>query len=1208
MKGGWTPYRSPGAAAIKKYFYGPEAEFDNYYFQGAEPGCAERIIHRAGAGEQTVAMSADDYEAWVDFTDPETGESRGTVRKNSLRFLEKNINVDKSLSLAAVDSPEVATALRAAMREAATATATYGGEHFTTRVTKGGVTRQVPVEQVEVAVIAHKSSRENEPHPHLHMQFSGRVYAEGAWRQLDTGQAWKHSGALNAHIEQTIHTHPGLRDALAANGFHFDPATGKVAETEPYVEQFSTRHAQIEHNKELLEKNWRADPANTGKQPGPGLHSAWDYMAWTGTAELEHIEDELIPRPEKTIEEPSSLEQPSLEERWRAELAEAGYRSPTSPVLEPGQPWPHREALAEQTLASLAAGRSSWSSADIRAEAARQITATGVIADRDTMTTRLEMLVTSVQAQCRSMADPRTSAPETARHWTAQSIIDTEDELKTRLATRAAADRPAVTGDQLKATFSMLNDEQAETVAALAAGTQLSVIEGYAGAGKTLVLGVAAELRGDRPLLTVTPTLKAAQEARSAGANAGSLHKLLYANGYRWNEQNQWTRLGPGETDPTTGKIFQLPPADSAYHLAPDTQIVVDEAGMLDQEAARALLSLADEHQADLALMGDRAQLSAVGRGGVLDMATRVTTHHVELDQVHRFGDDTDYADISKKLRNRQDLPQTFDRLYQRGDLRIHASQEDAQRALAAEAAADIRADRKIAVTVPTNATARELNETIQTERISTGQVSAGQAPAGHTTAHQGPDYESPATGSDGLGIYPGDTIMTRSNNTELGVANRESFHVVNVHHDGALTVAGEDRRHQHIDASYVAEHVHLGYAVTDYGNQGTTVDHGSVLVEEGMSGGGAYVGATRGREANTVHIVAEDTDDARAKFTRIMGTDRADRGLDQARRDLAEELSGIYPEPASAPEPAPERLNERVQRYVETLEERRNTWERYAEYTKPLHDYHQQVEDFRTRHGTTLPEAQIDAHTATRQARQAKQEAKEVYQQHRDDIYQQVKGQVGYQMRSLQTLEGHARNAGIFDVKGTKAKAHQQREALEAEHGVELPRGKRRVKHQHWTEDQNWVEQIAKDTTREALLADPGVLTAKQHASHAAEQAQHATETKERIAGQWETEVGSTPDVALRRDRANRPITYNDAQQRIQQLDQRISFASNPQNQDHVIEQLDAAKQRQQEQAAKRKAIRTPSRDPGLDPLSPAYQAAYRPPPTRDAGPDLGR
>src|SRR5699024_11542461 len=78
-------------------------------------------------------------------------------------------------------------------------------------------------------------------------------------------------------------------------------------------------------------------------------------------------------------------------------------------------------------------------------------------------------------------------------------------------------------------------------------GTGLSVIDGDAGAGKTALLQAAVQLRDHRPLLTVTPTLKAAQEARSAGSDACSLHKLLHAHGYRWNDDNQWHQLAPGE-------------------------------------------------------------------------------------------------------------------------------------------------------------------------------------------------------------------------------------------------------------------------------------------------------------------------------------------------------------------------------------------------------------------------------------------------------------------------------------------------------------------------------------------------------------------------------------------------------------------------------------------------------------------------------------
>src|SRR5699024_1796984 len=59
MKGGWTAYRSPGAAAIKKYFYGVESSFDNYYFKDIPEGSAERLVYQHRSGGRTVAMEAD---------------------------------------------------------------------------------------------------------------------------------------------------------------------------------------------------------------------------------------------------------------------------------------------------------------------------------------------------------------------------------------------------------------------------------------------------------------------------------------------------------------------------------------------------------------------------------------------------------------------------------------------------------------------------------------------------------------------------------------------------------------------------------------------------------------------------------------------------------------------------------------------------------------------------------------------------------------------------------------------------------------------------------------------------------------------------------------------------------------------------------------------------------------------------------------------
>lgn len=904
------------------------------------------MIWTAESGLKTDQLSADDYAAWVDFSEPETGESRGTIRTNSVRFVEKNINVDKSLSLAAAVNPRIEAALNNAQRKAAEAMTSYVAEHARTRVGPAGAQCQVPVEHIETVTHAHAVSRENEPHPHIHWQVGARVYAEGKWRQLDTADFAKHSAALNALGEQAIHADRDLQWVLALEGYRFDPATGKVAELDPYVDSFSTRAAQIRRNKELLEANWKADPANAGKVPGPAVRSEWDHMAWNGTAELAHIDAELTPRPAKETAEGD------LKQRWRQELAA------------------EREALVS------------------------------AVVHHD---------------QARSIADPRTVPPETARHWTAESVIETEDELKQSLAARAAVptdeQKIAEATALAKELDPQLSEDQARAAALLGTGSRLTVIEGAAGAGKTKQLKAASTLRGDRPMLTVTPTLKAAQEARHAGADACSLHKLLHAHGFRWDEDNQWTRLAPDETDPATGQVFIPPTPGDEFYLHPDTQIVVDEAGMVDQEAARALMRLADAHRSDVALIGDRAQLAAVGRGGVLDMAARATTEHVDLDQVHRFHD-PEYAELSLKLRERREIPETFDRLHARGDVKIHATAEEARKALAADAVADIQAGKNIALTVPTNDAAKRLNEAIQAERAFAGDL----------------DMSSPSTtGSDELSIHAGDTVMTRSNNKELGVANRESFRVVNVHSDGALTVAGEDSRHHRLDAEYVAENVHLGYAVTDYGNQGTTVDSGALLADDGLSGGGAYVGLTRGRESNTLHIVAEDTDAAREKLAQIMETDQADRGLDQARRNFAEQTKGLqlHPTPPQHPnfkhwaEPLPKTIQEAAQ---EVRKHRRaKNW--------PKRDA-----AFREKYGTDPASARIKANGARHHREQAQKAVEETGNRIMHEHEQQVGAPVYSAVDKLRATEAEAREAGMFTRGAKTRQAQQARAEVEAQ------------------------------------------------------------------------------------------------------------------------------------------------------------------------------
>lgn len=75
MKGGVILFRGSGAAA-RRYVEADRSRSDEYYL-GADNAVAEYAV-LDGRGEVTAtrSLTADEYEGWVDWTNPITGESR----------------------------------------------------------------------------------------------------------------------------------------------------------------------------------------------------------------------------------------------------------------------------------------------------------------------------------------------------------------------------------------------------------------------------------------------------------------------------------------------------------------------------------------------------------------------------------------------------------------------------------------------------------------------------------------------------------------------------------------------------------------------------------------------------------------------------------------------------------------------------------------------------------------------------------------------------------------------------------------------------------------------------------------------------------------------------------------------------------------------------------------------------------------------------
>lgn len=900
MRGGVIPFRGTGADALR-YVESDRSRADDYYL-GVEATVAQ-FAALDGSGEVTdeLALDPEGYAGWVDWVNPLTGESMGrprragSDRRASPRFMEMVINTPKSLSIAAALHPEVSEALDAAQQDALSEIRRWLAQHSTTRVGALGAQEVVPVESMQVVGITHRTSRAGDPHRHIHMQIGTRVWAAGKWRGLNGAALFKQQSAIRALGTAVIAAHPDLAQTLAEHGLTLDHATGEVAELEPFNTLMSKRGEQVRKNLERLEAAWEA--AHPDETMGPVVASRLRAEAWA------------YQRPAK---KPTTLRE---EAAWVTELRDAGY-DPARLERKTAQPPVALEDLSMQQVASraldrCAAGASAWTRHTVQEQVTRITTEAGVQAAPAQLREFIGLATGLAVSDCFSILPQGAATPEHVAHLTSVGVVAAETALRDQL-TAATPKQESEPADVTEAAHAAgLDEGQTLAAAAVASTDPLVIVEGAAGAGKTTMLGVAIDVAAGqgRASRVVAPTLRAAQVAHDElGVPATSVAALVYAHGWRWNADGVWTRLGRGDTDPETGRTFTGPPQEAVLHRG--ERVIVDEAGMLDQDTARVLLTVTAEAGATVALVGDRAQLPAVGRGGVLDMAAQIRGRTYDMSELHRFTD-PDYAALTLAMRDRENPGAVFDRLAAMNLVALHAD-DDVARDHITEYARDGEA-----ITVATNDEAAALNERIRTGRIERGEV----------------DDTITATGSDGLSIGRGDPIQTRKNDTALGVANRQQWIVQHIESDGTVygREVGSGRKSPNTVAlprEYVGEHAHLSYAATAYGVQGATVDAAHTVLGEATSAAGVYVGMTRGRQTNRLHVIAADMADARAQFIDAMERDPADRGLDHATRAAQEAVRGLT---ADGPVRVVTEELARLDREAERAERAAARWEQIA-------------------------------------------------------------------------------------------------------------------------------------------------------------------------------------------------------------------------------------------------------------------------------------
>lgn len=780
---------------------------------------------------------------------PATGRRLGRgFGDASARGFDATFSAPKSVSLlwALTDDPWVRAEVLAAHDPAVLGALDWFEQHgAVTRRGRDGVD-QVDTQGLVAALFRQHTSRSLDPQLHTHAVISTKVQdPTGKWLSLDARflkqQQRSISWVYAAALRSELTERLGVSWSPVVDG-HAD-IEGVPAEL---LDVFSKRSAQVEAKFAELIGRWVDE--HDGSEPDPRTIAGLERKA------------ALASRPCKE----AIVDADALRNEWRREAQASGFERVSLPAGQRelfAATSIDRDAVVAEAIERVATSSSAWLRTDLAREVAALVP-TDAVSSSVELTRLVDELADDAIARCvelhppASVTEPRRrdgrpiSEHVTNRRFTTAGVLDQEARL---LAWAADAIGSVDDG----------GEAQSSAVAAIAGADRLVLVVGPAGTGKTTAVGRAArEVQAHgKAVVGLAPSGKAADVlGREAGTPATTVAKFLHEHTRPAGPSDAW-RLGPGAT------------------------VVLDESGMIATDDLAALVTLADEGQWRLVCVGDPDQLPSVGRGGVFaDWCENLPTHR--LDEVRRFTDAWQ-GEVSLALRWGDRAAATAYAARERLHVVHPALLADR---VARQFEAGTQQGQNVAVTTASASTARAINVEIQRRRnpLSKG-ASVGLA--------------------DGTCVFVGDQIATRRNDQSLvttkgaTVRNRHTWTVTALEPDGSLTVANAERGDVRLPAAYVRRHVELGWVVTGYGSQGSTVDHGICVVESSSTRAGIYVGMTRGRGHNVAWIVDRTgLLEAEEAFAAAIAKPANARTAHAVRAELHRRAGLPPPEPVAAP------------------------------------------------------------------------------------------------------------------------------------------------------------------------------------------------------------------------------------------------------------------------------------------------------------------
>ncbi|HQT61931.1 MULTISPECIES: Ti-type conjugative transfer relaxase TraA [unclassified Acidiphilium] len=401
----------------------------------------------------------------------------------------------------------------------------------------------------------------------------------------------------------------------------------------------------------------------------------------------------------------------------------------------------------------------------------------------------------------------------------------------------------------------VLADEQRAAIEHVTGPGRIAAVVGLAGAGKSTMFAAARavwEAEGYR----VHGAALAGKAAEGLEESAGIASRTLASWERGW--ERGFDRLGPRDV------------------------LVIDEAGMVGSKQLSRFIQEADRAGAKIVLVGDPEQLQPIGPGAAF-RAVAERVGFVELEEIRRQREDWQRAASVDLGRHRTE--EGLRAYAERDAVRLEESAEHARDAIVRDVLADMEArpDGSRLVLAHRNADVRDLNEAIRTVRRERGELA---------------DERVYRTAEGERAFAPGDRVLFRENNRELGVKNGMLGTVELVSGpdelDGQRLVVrldsssgpGRGRAVSISMADYAA--VDHGYATTIHKAQGATVDRAYVLASGTMDRHLTYVAMTRHRDGVTLYADREEFSNVAALSARLSRSQAKETTLDYDRAAYA--------------------------------------------------------------------------------------------------------------------------------------------------------------------------------------------------------------------------------------------------------------------------------------------------------------------------------